>query len=59
MSIMELLQKHPDIADKLKEMGMGCSFCMGASTETLEQGIKAHGLNIEEVLRELNECING
>lgn len=54
---MELLQNYPETADKLKAMGMGCSICMGAATETIEQGVKAHGLNLEKVLSELNECI--
>ncbi|KJS81479.1 MAG: hypothetical protein JM58_16955 [Peptococcaceae bacterium BICA1-8] len=58
MSITELLQAHPQTAGILKEVGMACSLCMGASTETLEQGIKAHGLKLEEVLRQLNAVIN-
>lgn len=57
LTIMELLQNYPETADKLKAMGMGCSICMGAATETIEQGVKAHGLNLEKVLSELNECI--
>jgi len=57
MSITELLQAHPQTAGILREVGMACSLCMGASTETLEQGIKAHGLNLEEVLSLLNSVI--
>ncbi|MDK2822191.1 MAG: hypothetical protein PWP71_109 [Clostridia bacterium] len=58
ISIMELLQTHPGAAEILKSMGMGCCLCMGASTETLEQGIRAHGLNLEEVLNRLNEVMD-
>ncbi|KJS18958.1 MAG: disulfide oxidoreductase [Clostridiaceae bacterium BRH_c20a] len=57
MSITELLQAYPQTADILREVGMACSLCMGASTETLEQGIKAHGLKLEEVLSQLNSII--
>jgi len=57
ISLMDLLQQHPEAAGKLKEMGMGCSLCMGAATETLEQGIRAHGLDLEQTLKELNDFL--
>lgn len=57
ISIMELLQRYPILTEKLKALGMGCSCCMGAMTETLEQGIKAHGLDLKQVLKELNAII--
>lgn len=53
MSIMELLQTYPELAQALSNMGMGCSRCLGSMTETLEQGIKAHGLDVNEVLEKL------
>lgn len=57
ISLMKLMQDYPAAAAKLKEMGMGCSICMGAASESLEQGIKAHGLNLEDTLKQLNEYL--
>ena len=36
---------------------MSCSVCLGAASETLEEGIKAHGLNLEETLNRLNQAL--
>lgn len=51
----QLLQMHPDAAKILAEFNLGCVGCLGASTETLAQGARAHGLEIEELLTALNE----
>lgn len=55
MSIIEVLQIEPRAAMFLNSLGMSCSLCMGATTETIEEGIKAHGLDVEEVLNQLNQ----
>lgn len=57
MSLMELLRDYPEAAAKLKELGMHCSICMGAASESLEQGIRAHGLDLDETLNMLNEVL--
>ncbi|NLT94215.1 MAG: DUF1858 domain-containing protein [Clostridia bacterium] len=57
ITLIKLIQEYPEAAAKLKEMGMSCAVCMGAASETLEDGIKAHGLNLEETLKILNEVL--
>lgn len=54
---MKLLRDYPEAAAQLKELGMSCSVCLGAASETLEEGIKAHGLNLEETLNRLNQAL--
>jgi hybrid cluster-associated redox disulfide protein len=54
MTIMQVMQANPDSVAKLLNMGMGCCGCHFAMMETLEQGCAAHGLDLEEVLKELN-----
>ena len=56
-NILALLQQYPELTAILKSKGMACSKCMGASTETIEQGVLIHGLDLVEVLNEINDII--
>ncbi|MBD1399276.1 DUF1858 domain-containing protein [Pelovirga terrestris] len=55
MTFNQLLQMHPDAAKILANFNLGCVGCLGAPTETLAQGARAHGLDIEDLLAALNE----
>lgn len=55
MTIGEIMEKSPDSIEKLLNLGLGCCGCYFASMETLEQGCSAHGLDVQEVLEELNK----
>ncbi len=50
---MELCSRAPEI---LQGHGMGCSVCLISSSETIEEGLTAHGLDVDAVLAELNAC---
>jgi hybrid cluster-associated redox disulfide protein len=39
----------------LMEKGMHCFGCPMAMSETLEQGAEAHGLNADELVKEINK----
>lgn len=54
MSILEIIQKYPEAMVIFKKYNMSCSHCMGASLESLEVGAKQHGVNVEQLLSELN-----
>jgi len=58
MNIMEVLQKYPDAARVLMEMGIGCVGCIAASGETLEQGLGAHGVDVDEAVKKMNEAVS-
>lgn len=58
MNLKELLHKYPDSARVFASYGIGCLGCALASFETIEQGINAHGINIDDFLKDLNEFVS-
>ena len=54
MTFNEILQKNPESVMVLLEKGMHCIGCGMAGFETLEQGALAHGLDPDELVKELN-----
>lgn len=54
-SIIELLRSHPLVREVFAKHGMGCIGCMGAATETIENGAKMHDIDVDALLKELNE----
>lgn len=54
MTFHQALQMSPEVAGVLGGFNLGCVGCMGAMNETLEQGAKAHGLDVEDILTALN-----
>jgi len=57
MTIGEAIAKHPEIIPVLMKSGMHCIGCSMAMQETLEDGLSAHGLNVDKVIDELNDII--
>ena len=57
MNLKELLNKHPESAKVFATYGIGCLGCALASYETIEQGINAHGINLDDFLKDLNSFI--
>ena len=55
MSFAQIIKKYPKAIELLIQKGMHCIGCPMAQQETLEQGCEAHGLNPEEIVKELNE----
>lgn len=56
MTFAEAIEKNPDAATILMNKGMMCCGCMMAQVETVEEGCLSHGLDVEEVLKELNSA---
>jgi hybrid cluster-associated redox disulfide protein len=54
MTFHEVMRMSPDVLKVLAKFQLGCVGCMGAQHESLEKGAMAHGLDIEELLQELN-----
>ncbi len=59
MSFSELMEKHPNAGEVLFEKGLHCIGCSFATQETLEEGALAHGMNPDELVKELNEELGG
>ena len=54
--IMETVQNYPATADVFRAFGMGCLGCAAARYETIEQGATAHGMDLDKLIRALNEA---
>ena len=55
MTIAEALKLKPEAAPVLMAKGMHCLGCVIAQGETIEQAADVHGMDIERLLKELNE----
>lgn len=57
MSIIDVVQKHPQTAEVFMNFGMGCLGCIAARFENIEQGAMAHGINVDELIDDLNKSV--
>ncbi|MDD2364958.1 MAG: DUF1858 domain-containing protein [Desulfuromonadaceae bacterium] len=57
MTFFELMRTYPESVKVLQKHNLGCIGCMGAQNETLEQGSRAHGLNIDTLMADLKAAI--
>ena len=53
--IGELLDTAPEKAEILLAAGMHCLGCPASQAETLEEACMVHGIDVEELLVELNK----
>ncbi len=56
-NLLEVVQKHPETAEVFMKHGLHCIGCMAAQYESIEQGAKAHGIDVKKLVKELNEII--
>lgn len=59
MSILEIVQKHPETVEVFRNYGMGCLGCSAARFENVEQGAAAHGIDIDALIADLNKILAG
>lgn len=57
MSILEVVQKYPDTVDVFVNAGMGCLGCTAAHFENIEQGAMAHGIDVDQLVKDLNTVV--
>ena len=55
MLIGDLLEQAPEKADILIEAGMHCLGCPASQMESLAEACEVHGIDINELLEELNK----
>lgn len=53
MSIIDLLNTYPAAIEVLHKHGVGCVGCLMAHSESAGEGLAAHGLDVDEVLAEI------
>ena len=53
--IGEILEVAPEKAEILLQAGMHCIGCPASQEETLEEACAVHGINVEELVDNLNK----
>ena len=53
----EVVSKHPETMEVFMKHGLHCVGCMAAQYETLEQGAKAHGIDVKKLVNDLNKVV--
>lgn len=56
MAIGDVVREHPETVSVFFEHGMGCLGCAISRFENIEQGAKAHGIDIETLMQDLNRA---
>lgn len=55
MTFNEVISNYPKTSSLFFKYSMACMGCPMAMSETIEQGCKAHGINVKKFLAELNK----
>ena len=57
MSITDIVEQYPQTVDVFQRYGMHCFGWMAARFENLEQGALAHGLDVDALIKDLNDAV--
>ncbi|WP_297427013.1 DUF1858 domain-containing protein [Clostridium sp.] len=55
MTLAQIINIKEDAPQILMNFGMGCVGCPSSQAESLEDAVKVHGLNLEQLLEALNK----
>ena len=55
MKIGDFCEKYPEKIDILLEAGMHCLGCPASQEETIEEAREVHGIDVEDLMKALNE----
>ena len=53
-TIGEILEKEPEKAEILLNVGMHCVGCPASQMETIEEACDVHGIDVDEIIEKLN-----
>ena len=53
--IGEIIENAPEKAEILLQAGMHCLGCPASQAETIEEACMVHGIDVEELLEEINK----
>ena len=56
--IADVIRAYPKTLTVFEKYNMGCTSCMGLQNESLEKGCLMHGLNVNEILKEIDKLIS-
>ncbi len=57
MNITEVVSKYPALTTVFMEHGMGCLGCAAARFESIEQGATVHGIDVDNLIKALNDAL--
>jgi hybrid cluster-associated redox disulfide protein len=57
MKIEDVLRKFPQTIPVFRRFGIDCDQCQLSEYENLEHGAKVHGIDVEKLLKGLNESL--
>jgi len=57
MTIGEVVRNYPECVEVLFSFGMGCVGCPSAQAETIEEACQVHGLEVDKLIKSLNEAV--
>ena len=57
MNIEKVIQKYPETLEVFMKHGFHCLGCAAASFEDIESGALAHNIDVDKLIKELNEAI--
>ncbi len=55
MLIGDIIRSYPESIEILMQNGMACVGCPGSQMESLEEAAMVHSLDIDKLMKELNE----
>jgi len=55
MKIGKVVEKHPETVSVFMKHGLGCVGCAVARFENIEQGARAHGIEVDALIADLNK----
>ncbi len=56
MTISDIVMDHPESIEVFQKHGLHCIGCAAARFENLEQGCAAHGIDVDELVKDLNDA---
>jgi hybrid cluster-associated redox disulfide protein len=57
MLIGDVVKEYPKSVEIMMEHGMQCVGCHVATWETIEQGATGHGIDIDQLIKDLNKKV--
>ncbi len=57
MKIDNVVRQYPEIVGVFGRYGVACLGCCAAEIDDIAYGARVHGVNLEQLLRELNETV--
>lgn len=57
MAIGEVVMRYPQTIEVFLRHGLMCIGCAVARFENIEQGARAHGINVDLLMKDLNETV--